>query len=71
MLMEQERKQDNDMVWPPTQPPHPQQHVPQPLQAKAVPASLCLTAPDGLVILVLGVWVVLKEDTSRVAEKDL
>lgn len=39
-----------------------------PPQSEAASASLCLTAPDGLVILVVGVWVVLKQNTGR---KDL
>lgn len=30
-----------------------------------------LNGPDGLVILVLGVWVVLRQNTGRVAGKDL
>lgn len=34
--------------WPPAQPPHPRQRVPQPPQAEAVSASSCSPAPMDL-----------------------
>lgn len=60
------------MEWSPTQPPHPQQHVLLSLQRQnlAYP-SLCFTAPDGLVILVFGAQVLLRQDTDRGAGKTL
>lgn len=51
--------------------PSPAACASRPPQSEAASASLCLMAPDGLVILVLGVWVVLRQNTGRVAGKDL